>query len=919
MATEGVATLGVRFVTPGLIRTSVRGNQVVEEARPERSVLEFGLKQALADLQLRGGVSDEEEGLTLSLLSRPGASIDDWEDLVRSGLGEDSFPHPYIRKVFKRLRSWLKRNGFGVPYEDELQLHRAGGGESVSGKRALFYGFSAGYRAEWPDLSSYCREVEQIVSILPYPSFTGKPIDEQWVELWEEMAGCEAVSLPDQEERENGGLARDWALSLREQNEKPAFDGVRLLIGQNPAAEMALVFNQIVDWLSEESCQIAVLFPTRSPAVADLSHRLTQAGIRFCDEIATTGAPSQEVRLIRALLNYQRAGCSLEGLWDLARLMRGAGLFGLISGESRDWIERVFDLAQSHGVADAIGLPEVGRIRGSDEMIGLISEVGFWPESLSIGAAIGRLTRNAAKWGIELPIRTGGLEQLRAGDDREYSRESVIDLLISSLPERAPRRGFVRDDFAPVVLTTRKRAESLVWSHIILAGSNAEEWPQPPEETYWLSDAARRELNRTLEGSLQLPLKEDASMLERLDYLALCNNVVGEVAFSACLQTNDGNEAERTPHPWLERILLSKARFQGKREHVSGKAEDVLQSGWRDLCRSLPNGCVPLPELKEWLSVWIRRRDAEVPFDRYFYCAEASCLDGRRWSASLLERGFSDPVYLWYEGVLRLNKVGERPLERSRRKELGLLVHRLLAQALRGDQPPGTIHPAPPSEVGRTRLGKLLDTWRSLRPRDAYWESFYLELSKIAYELFDFVAGEIDGKFLAIEYPLPRDAILSTVHGELGVSGRVDLAILDQPEWSGASARIYDFKTGSDKPLDAGKMGRLGQSLQLGVYLQSALALGARSASVEMVSVGQACGPMIGDGELPLIQPAFDFLGELVHCGKFGQLTADRTRFQRIFEAPLACVPIPCAVLLKKFQATFPELPHDEGLRGGHS
>jgi len=566
---------------------------------------------------------------------------------------------------------------------------------------------------------------------------------------------------------------------------------------------------------------------------------------------------------------------------------------------------------------DAIELSEVGRLRGSDEMIGLIREVEFWPESLSIGAAIGRVTRNVERWGIDLPIRSGGLEQLRADDDREYSRESVIDLLISSLPERAPRQDFVRDDFAPVVLTTRKRAESLVWSHVIFAGSNAEEWPSPPEETYWLSDAARRELNRTLEGSFQLPLKEDASILERLDCLALCNNVVGEVAFSACLQTNDGNEAERTPHPWLERILLSKARFQGEREGVPDKTEDVFQHGWRDLCRSLPNGCAPSPDLKEWLSVWIRRRDAEAPFDGYFYGAEAGWLDGRRWAARLLERGFSDPVILWYEGVLRLNKVGERSLERSRRKELGLLVHRLLAQALRGDQPSGTIHPAPPSDVGRTCLGKLLDTWRSLRPRDAYWESFYLELSSIAYGLYDSVAGEIDGKYLAVEYPLPGDTILSTVHGEFGVSGRVDLAILDQPEWSGASARIYDFKTGSDKPLDAGKMGRLGQSLQLGVYLRSALALGARSASVELVRVGQERGPVIGDGELPLIQPAFDFLGGMVHSGKFGQLTADRTRFQRVFEAPLACVPIPCAVLQKKFQMTFPELSDDEDLKGG--
>jgi hypothetical protein len=917
MATEGIATIGVRFITPGLIRAPVRGNHVAGRELPDRAVLEFGLKQALTDMQLGYGLSDEEEGLAQSLLSRPGDPINDWEDLLRSGLDEGSFPHPLVRRVFKRLRSWLKRSGFQVPYEDEVQSFRAGNADSTSGERVLFYGFPAGYRPEWPNLSLYCREAERVVSVVPYPSFAGKPIEEQWVELWEEMTGCEAVSLPDQEERENGALARSWALNLPEESGSPAHDGVRLLVGRDPEAEMVRVFNQVVNWLSEDSCQIAVVFPVGSPSVADLSRRLAEARVRFCDEISTTGAPAHEVWLIRALLTYQRAGCSLESLWDLARLLRVSGQIGLTAGESRGWIEQVFDACQSHRVADALELPEISRYRGSDEMTRLVRDVGFWPESLAVGAAIDRVSRCVEKWGIESQIRRGSLEHLRPGDDREYPRESVIDLLMASLPERAPRRGLTRDDFAPVVLTTRKRARSLVWSHVVFAGSNAEDWPSPPEETYWLSDLARRELNRRLEDSLQLSLTEDASILERLDCLDLCNNVVGEIAFAACLQANDGSEGEPTPHPWLERILLHRARSQGNGSGGIERTVDVFEDGWRNLSQCLPSTFTLTAGLEEWLSTWTRRRDAEAPFDGFFYCTETGGLEGRRWAARLLERGFSDPIILWYEGVLRLNPVSEKPLERSRRKELGLLVHRLLAQALRGDHHPGSIHPAPPPEVCRNRLGQLLESWRSRRPRDAYWESFHLELSSLVFGLFDSVAREIEDSYLAVEYPLPGDTTLPTAHGELRISGRLDLAILDRPEWNGASARVIDFKTGSDKPLDAGKMGRLGQSLQLGVYLQSALALGARSASVEMIGISRERSPVITDGELPRIQVAFDFLGAMVHTGKFGQLTADRTRFQRVFETPLAVVPIPAAVLQKKFQVTFSDKSGDADLKGG--
>jgi hypothetical protein len=913
MATEGIATVGIRYVTPGVIKTLSYSDRVVTGEQPDRAILEFGLKQVLADIKLKEGASGENEGLTQSLLSRPGGAIDDWEDLMRSGLDESSFPHPYIRKLFNLVRSWLNRNGFRVPYEEELRSHRAEGGNFNQGYGILFWGFSAEYWRDWPYLSFYCREDERIVSVVPFPSFAGKPIEERWIELWEGVVGCEALSLPDQEERENAALARGWALSLQDPVGDSVHDRVRLLVGQNPGAEMALVFNQVLDWLSEGSGQIAVVFPTMSPAVADLNRRLTGAGIRFCDEISTTGATSLDVRLTRALLLYQRSGYGLEDLWNLTRLLRGAGLVGLTAGESRNWIERVFDVSQSHSVADATESPDIGRLRGSDEMIRLIREFGFWPNVLSIGATIDRLNGCVEKWGIESPLRKGGLEQLRLVDDRKYSRESVIDLLIASLPERAPRCGITRDDFAQVVLTTRRRAEALVWSHVVFAGSNAEDWPRPAEETYWLSDPARRELNLQLEDPVQLPLMEDASILERLAYQGLCNNVVGEIVFSSCLQASDGNEAERTPHPWLERILLREARSRA----CNDLASDRFQDGWRALSRSLPSSLAPSPDLGDWMSVWNRRRDPEEPFDSYFYSTRNVGFDRRRWAASLLERGFSDPVILWYEGVLRLYAVDERPLERHRRKELGLLVHRLLAQALRGDSPSGTINLAPQANDCRARLGSLLDSWRNLRARDAYWESFFLELSSIAFGLLESIASEIEGRYLAIEYPLPGDTILVTAYGDLRIGGRLDLAILDQPEWKGSSVRVIDFKTGSDKPLDAEKMGIRGQALQLGVYLQSVVALGARSASVEMIRVGQERGPEIADGELLLIQPAFDLLGEKVHTGKYGQMTADRTRFQRVFETPLACVPIPNSILSQKIVATFLQTKVEGERRGG--
>jgi hypothetical protein len=118
--------------------------------------------------------------------------------------------------------------------------------------------------------------------------------------------------------------------------------------------------------------------------------------------------------------------------------------------------------------------------------------------------------------------------------------------------------------------------------------------------------------------------------------------------------------------------------------------------------------------------------------------------------------------------------------------------------------------------------------------------------------------------------------------------------------------RINDFKTGGDQPLNAGRMGERGQSLQLGVYLKAAKALGASEASVRMIQPEKGKDSSLDAETLEAIQPAFDRLGRLIHSGQFGQLTPDRSRFGFGFESPLACLPIPLAVLEQKNAITFP-------------
>lgn len=911
MAQEGVVSIGARFVTPGLIRRlpvpGLRPAGVV----PDRAILEFAFTLSVAEACERGGLDSDEEGLARSLLSRPSDPLDDWDDLLRAGLDEKSFPHPFVRRLFRLLRGWLLARGFSIPHAEASPRDEKGGSLPPGGTdRVLIYGFGADCWRDGPDLFRLSAATQRVTAVIPFPSFSGKPLEEEWAGQFESALGTEALSLPDQAEQPWGCLARSWVLNEAYDGESAVACQVPILVGEDSAAEVALIFHQIVAWLDRPQVRIAVVFPASSPAVADLAGRLRTAGIRYCDEIATTGAPSGEIALLKAFLAYQSGGCRLEELWTVARLLRSNGDFALTAGQSRDWIERAFDACQSHRVADALKSSEVARSSRSAVMAKLVEDLGFWPEQLSVRDGVAGLETCARRWGLEVPERLVGLDRLIAVSESVYPREAVVELLIRSLPERAPRQDLIRDDFAPVVLTTRKRATAQVWSHVLFAGSNAEAWPGPVEETFWLGDSARREINRKAGEPMALHLAEDSAMLERLSCLELCNNTVDGVAFSACLRVNDGTETGWSPHPWLERILLQRSRM-GQGGEGPGNGGGFSRQYWENLARRAPRQpATDSDRFQEWAKLWRRRRDPWLPFDAWFYCHEPMPPSGRRWAARALEAGFRDPVHLWYDGVLRLRRIPESPLIRSRRKELGSLVHRLLALSIRGDAQPGGIQPRPSLVLCRGRLERLLTDYRQSRPDDAYWRSFCLELSALTRNLLERVLGPESPAWVGAEVSLPQEARIRTTYGDLPVSGRIDLIETDRPEWAGASMTISDFKTGSDDPLNAARMGERGQSLQLGVYLKAALELGASDVMVRMVQPEQEKDSSLVHTLLDPIQPAFDRLGQQILSGRFGQRTPDRSRFSFGFEAPLACVPIPLAVLERKTEVTFPS---DEG------
>jgi hypothetical protein len=165
---------------------------------------------------------------------------------------------------------------------------------------------------------------------------------------------------------------------------------------------------------------------------------------------------------------------------------------------------------------------------------------------------------------------------------------------------------------------------------------------------------------------------------------------------------------------------------------------------------------------------------------------------------------------------------------------------------------------------------------------------------------------------VAVEASLPAGTAigLGAEGGSVGVTGRMDLALSDRPEWAGAQVDIVDFKTGADARLSARGMAR-GASLQLGIYLAAVATLGVKGAQVWMLKPDGSKPAGLGLTELDEALAGLARLGRHLATGRYGALTADRTDFSHGYEWPLACTPVRRAVLDRKFAATFGALAEE--------
>ncbi len=898
---ESVALLGVEFLTPGLAWSKLA--HLTESRKPAlgRELLRLNLRALIAERLAPLQSTDPAWGLWKSLQSDPERALADFDQLLQAGFTAADFPLGALRDIFGELTERVAALGYELaPVKNISTALRTVQPEAPRlGGRLLIYGFTAENWPEFFPLAALARRAGAVTVILPEPELRGcRANDEHWIEVWASLLGVEPVIAPPLEiEPAGAAVARVWREPVA-----GALIAARVIVGQTRADEMELVVDEVARLLAGGAANVAVVFPRSDPAHLRLLRLLTARGLPFNDLLDTAAPPVVDAQLQNALLRFYERGARIEELLGLWPLLRTLDHTNLDLGRARAVCERLFDELQTHSVAAVNARLAASTHEDWEEVARMVALLlPAWPNELTLETALELFAEVGSKFHLELPESWHPLRLYAERDQRVLPAKVIFATLAEFLIEKSaavdpPGRGL----FAPVTITSRNRAAALAWSHVIFVESNAGIWPQRTESSCWLTDEQRMKLNQRGRFSLGVPTSEDRADLEKRSYASIAANTSGEVIFAAALFDEEEPELKCAPNAWLERVLLAVRETE-----VNGRS---LEEDFSHRARTVAGDAPPVDssDCTAWLAIWQNRRDRTLPFNDYFFCGDPAGTRPAQLAAGLIERGMRDPVELWFGAVLKTRRVEWAPLVRARKKSLGQIAHRLLADALRGDPARGDFMQMPQAPSAREQLARSLEELRARWPRDRYWDSFHAELAEMGSILLEKVFTLAMRPFVATELRLPAGTTIALEPGgtRLGIAGQMDLVLSDRPEWNGAAVDIVDFKTGADAKLSAGAMGR-GASLQLGVYLAAVESLGAREGRVWMVKPDALPPAGVGFDELPVALSGLAQLARHLETGRYGALTTDRTDFSHGYEWPLACAPVRHAVLKAKFALSF--------------
>ncbi|MDZ4788187.1 MAG: PD-(D/E)XK nuclease family protein [Blastochloris sp.] len=875
----GLALIGVKFLTPGSLRKQMCRVLDVETNTMGRESLEFLLR-----LQALKGSSPQARSVALS----PGDCLRALDDLGRAGwTGEETD----LGEVPSPVKDWLTilgKSGAWTPALDKKLQHKAMEIRPDSHKIAiLVYGWDANLYSEHTLLKAAACVSDSMLVLVPAPRISSHDLDASWVDFLEKLWNTEAEICPASDFISASDTLVERLVRRGEGN--GILTPPLLLAGKTAQDQLALVENQLLKWLVEGSAQdrIALVFCGSSPLSLQLTSRLLELEIPFHDEVGHLEYPDMDLQVQRVLADYFLSNGNVYLFLDLLDLLAlGKGTWP-DSLDARARLYQSFRVSQSQQIRVLLSSVDEKSSALLKRLAELAKTLGDWPQQgewENLKAAWQKVTNVLHVDLAKLEPLWSRMDDLLTGQviDGRAFLQYVVAITKTS---RHTRDEKANQPFARIVLTTMEQAAQQTWGHVCFLESNEGQWPQSSLENAFLDDALRSDLNgRRSKVHSVLLRSRDQVKLGQSRFLDILENTSGQVALAAQQQNPESPEKVFYPNEWFLQCLML----------ISSSQEPILKS-WERMIQKAPVTLLKkrvttssniINELEHCQRIRSTRLNADLPFDEYLFSYSSS--GERAWSVTTLENALQRPATFALKQFFDVESVEAQKFKRSENWILGTLVHEWLRLLVKAKDT---------SEINTIENNLKKKYLPDIASNSIWWRIIFDQARwavKSCWGQLTVTSSKDD-----VQAELPIAGTITTESGLLKLSGRLDLVMRNQSDWSDSTAKIIDFKTGKTDIPSSAQMQR-GEGLQFAAYLALANVLGAREVSLLCINPRINFKGVLSLGDLGAALEGLALVATLQHSPVFGMRGSLFNQHKMTEQLPLATVPIEPTILDKK-------------------
>jgi hypothetical protein len=635
--------------------------------------------------------------------------------------------------------------------------------------------------------------------------------------------------------------------------------------------------------IDEGSGPIAVIVPESSSTGSALLNALSERDIPFADEFRQKSLGSPKIRIQKTILEFLNG----EGDGDSFLLVVEALIDDPV--QFRRIRKSIFNAFEEYQERSIRKLPLRGTV--PDWLIRLIDLLEPW-QSLQgweeLGSRWQNLLRNISALTDLQPIQLGTEEIeplwheiVNFIGDRPVSAKLFFSFLqeLFSGSARTIHPG-ADHRYSKIIITTARKALGCSWDVCILTDSTTSGWPLLGARNPLLDDRWRLQLR---DDGFLLPTANDRRQGEIDLYLQLIHQTRRRSILTLCDRDEKGDELIANDLVTFSRQFLGPVDLRYMREEQGNH-----KTG-----------------LSRFADISLRRRNPVEPFDEWFLNFSRAGFRIGPWSPSMLERAIQTPATFAFRQIFGSEREWHKGLFRDPRRTIGILVHRILSDALGGrreiERVTNTMGDFPEDEDFRgSLLRQVRRAWESERIalpptiRTLWWESVFDQILLIAELVAEHLVGHLDKDlWIATEHLIEGECA-----GEgyrLLLAGRTDLLLVDQSDFENAIISVFDIKTG--KSPQSVKLAD-GEGLQFLGYQLLLEQAGAAGIYIYQSRVDQTKQVRFGDRRDAL--PFLIRLSEMQRNFCFGQMPPARSRFEKEEVLPISSLSYPAEILTAK-------------------